>query len=320
MSAKISVIICTHNPREDYLRRTLEALERQSLPSDQWELLLIDNASKAPLVAADKREKSREGKIECTANQKFPVDLNWHSNARIVREEKVGLTQARLRGIKEAISELLLFVDDDNVLCPDYLERGLLIFRTRPDLGAWGGQQIPVFEEGVEVDTWKRAFWTATLDRDIWSNNYDMGATPIGAGVFIRKPVAEEYAGRVGRDERRRQLDRAGSGLNSNGDIDMAFTACDMGLGTGRFKDLLLHHLMPTSRLVDGYIEQLCEGFGYSDAVLRAIRGQAPSSKSRIDRLVEAYKSWRLPAHLRMRLRARARGHARAVAEWRQTR
>ena len=43
--ATLSVIICTHNPRLDYLRRTFDALKLQTLDRDQWELLLIDNAS-----------------------------------------------------------------------------------------------------------------------------------------------------------------------------------------------------------------------------------------------------------------------------------
>ena len=46
---KISAIICTHNPRPHYLRRVLEALERQTLAKAEWELLLIDNASTKPL-------------------------------------------------------------------------------------------------------------------------------------------------------------------------------------------------------------------------------------------------------------------------------
>jgi len=47
---RLSVIICTHNPREDYLRRTLEAFEKQTLPRDQWELQLVDNASNEALA------------------------------------------------------------------------------------------------------------------------------------------------------------------------------------------------------------------------------------------------------------------------------
>jgi hypothetical protein len=40
-----SVVICTHNSRLIYLRRVLEALRSQTLPLEQWELLLIDNAT-----------------------------------------------------------------------------------------------------------------------------------------------------------------------------------------------------------------------------------------------------------------------------------
>ena len=47
----VSVIICTHNPRSDYLERCLAALSDQTLVKDQWELIIVDNASapeKAP--------------------------------------------------------------------------------------------------------------------------------------------------------------------------------------------------------------------------------------------------------------------------------
>jgi hypothetical protein len=36
----VSVIICTHNPRMDYLARALAALKEQTLPKELWELLL----------------------------------------------------------------------------------------------------------------------------------------------------------------------------------------------------------------------------------------------------------------------------------------
>jgi glycosyltransferase involved in cell wall biosynthesis len=90
---KTSVIICAHNPREASLRRTLEALGRQSLSKEEWELLVIDNASKEPLAPR--------------------FDLSWHPNARHMVENEVGLSPAWLRGMREARSDLLIFVDDD---------------------------------------------------------------------------------------------------------------------------------------------------------------------------------------------------------------
>jgi hypothetical protein len=73
----------------------------QELPCSEWELLLIDNDSQIPLAGT--------------------CDLSWHPHAQCIVETEVGLTSARLRAIREAQSEILVFVNDDNVLEHDYL-------------------------------------------------------------------------------------------------------------------------------------------------------------------------------------------------------
>jgi glycosyltransferase involved in cell wall biosynthesis len=108
----ISLILCTHNPCRDYLAATLDGLRAQTLSVDQWEFLLIDNASEA--------------------GRGPNADLGWHPGARLIQEEKLGLTPARLRGIREAKGELLVFVDDDNILDTDFLESALKIAQERP--------------------------------------------------------------------------------------------------------------------------------------------------------------------------------------------
>src|SRR5262249_1907597 len=113
----LSVIICTHNPRRDYFSRCLEGLRAERFPHSQWELVVVDNAS----------DELLEGR----------VDLSWHPAARVVREETQGLTSARLRGIRESRGDFLIFVDDDNVLDPDFLEMAVRIARERPFLGSW---------------------------------------------------------------------------------------------------------------------------------------------------------------------------------------
>src|ERR1700746_4111324 len=100
-----SVVICSHNPRPQYLRRVLDALRNQTLPKERWELLLVDNASTDSLATA--------------------WDLSWHRLGRHIRERELGIARARLRGIKATQTELIVFVDDDNVLAPDYLSEAI---------------------------------------------------------------------------------------------------------------------------------------------------------------------------------------------------
>ena len=99
----ISVFIPTHNPRLDFMRRVLGALRDQTLDKSRWELALVDNRSEKPIAPL--------------------FDLSWHPAACHVREEKLGLTPARLAGIRATRADLVVMVDDDNVLFPDYLEK-----------------------------------------------------------------------------------------------------------------------------------------------------------------------------------------------------
>ena len=255
MTAEISVITCSHNPRPEYLELVLGALREQTLAKSRWEYLLIDNCSQEPLEAG--------------------VNLSWHSNARHIREEKLGLTHARLRGIREAAGEILVFVDDDNVLDADYLEKVVQVADEWPRLGAWGGQTRPGFES--EPPDWTRQYWSRLVirefDSDRWSNQPSHAdAMPCGAGMCVRKSVADYYADLHANGQRNIVMDRAGDSLVSGGDSDLAICACDVGLGMGLFTSLRLTHLIPAGRLTEDYLARLLEGLAYSSIVLGSFR------------------------------------------------
>ncbi|WP_310428146.1 glycosyltransferase [Chamaesiphon sp. VAR_48_metabat_135_sub] len=295
MELFLSVIICTHNPRYNYLDRVLNALQAQTLPVEKWELILVDNASDRMLSSE--------------------VDLGWHPQAREIREEKLGLTYARLRGIKEAVAEILIFVDDDNVLDSDYLEVALKISRDYTFIGAWGGQTKGEFE--VDPPDWTKPYWSFLAVRefqeDKWSNLVHQHATtPCGAGICIRKIVAQKYSELVCNDLKRLGLDRQGSLLTSCGDTDLALTACDIGLGTGLFKDLQLTHLIPASRLEEEYLVRLIEGITSSLIVLDSFRGKLPQIQNIgwKEKLIEYYRLWQMNPRERRFYRAMQRGRS----------
>jgi len=300
MKPFISVILCTHNPRPDYLARTLSALQGQTLALEQWELLLIDNASEQILAST--------------------IDLTWHPQSRHIRENQLGLTPARLRGIQEVTSNTLVFVDDDNVLNADYLETALSISQTCPIIGAWGGQIRADFE--IPPPVWAEPYHLGFLairefNNDKWSNLlHQHDTTPCGAGLCVRKSVANQYADMVRSDPKRLQLDRKGQSLSSCGDTDLAFTACDMGLGTGQFTALQLTHLISANRLTPDYLLRLIEGITCSQIILDSLRGKFPTrlplspAKQWLRRL---YHLWKLPPTERRVREAITRGEVLAI-------
>lgn len=298
MQPTISVITCTHNPRQDYLDQVLTALGTQTLSFDQWEFLLIDNASDRSLAET--------------------VDLSWHPHARHLRENQLGLTPARLRGIAEARADLLVLVDDDNVLNADYLETALQISRNWSILGAWGGQIYGEFED--PPPTWTKPYWKylgiREFNHDRWSNLlHQHDTTPCGSGMCVRKVVAEQYANFVQMNPQRAGLDRKGKTLLSCGDTDLAFTACDLGLGTGQFVALKLRHLIPTMRIQPNYLLQLYENLYYSHTLLDVFRGKLPPHRSKGSQLFNYIRQWKMDVRQRQFYHARQRGIDRAVQE-----
>jgi glycosyltransferase involved in cell wall biosynthesis len=253
-----SVIVCTHNPREDYFRRVLKALEEQTLPKDQWELLLIDNASNELLSER--------------------CNLSWHPKACHIREEELGLTPARLRGIREARGDVLIFVDDDCELHPEYLENATKIHRRHPLLGTWGGQCLPEFEE--KPPEWVRAYsgflTIRTFEHEQWCNLYDREAEmPWGAGICIRKDVAANYLKITEKNPAMLGLDRSGGKVFSCGDLAIVFSGRALGYGFGIFPELKLNHLIPKSRATEDYLLRVVEGHACSWILLKARYGES---------------------------------------------
>jgi hypothetical protein len=96
----------------------------------------------------------------------------------------------------------------------------------------------------------------------------------MGAGLVLRRQQAWHYRNLAMNDPRRKTLDRCGKQLNGGGDTDMALCGFELGLGTGRFPELELTHLIPAARLTVDYFAGIYEGFGHAGVMLNAIHGK----------------------------------------------
>ena len=243
-SVALSVVICAHNPRPQYLRRVLDALRAQTLPRETWELLLVDNGSQPAL--------EREW------------DLSWHPRSHHIREAELGVAVARRRGVRSASAGLILFVDDDNVLDPPYLAEALRIAQERPELGVWGsGAILPEFElePGDQIRELVPNLALREASRACWGNVLPcVDITPWGAGLCLRGDVAFAYLRHCETSAIKLVGRRGKQTLVSGEDVEMSYVACEMGFGVGVFPSLRMTHLIPAGRVSPQYLLGIFEG------------------------------------------------------------
>jgi glycosyltransferase involved in cell wall biosynthesis len=252
---RISVIICSLNPRQDYFDRVLDGLRQQTLPTKDWELLIIDNGSDRPLADS--------------------WDVSWHPHHAHIREAEPGLTPARLRGIKETSGDLLVFVDDDNVLAPDYLARAVELSGAYPNLSVFGaGTLEPEFEvepqPQVRPVCWMLGLRTAA--RALWTNNPRDGVCiPWGAGLCVARRTAAAYVQLLERTHIAHLLDRRGTRLFCGGDDLFSWVSARAGWGFGIFPSLRITHLVRANRVGQEYLLRLIHDHAYSHGILRYV-------------------------------------------------
>lgn len=244
----VSVVICTYNPQLDNFNIVLEALQKQTLPKTDWQLIIIDNKSDFLIKEA--------------------VDVSWHPKPLIYREEKIGLLNARIAGFHLAETPLIVFVDDDNKLKGDYLEKALKFHYKFPGVGSFGGKSLPLFETpppkwfasaGISLGCQQHG------EKDIISEYYHNkfqiteypAYAPIGTGMVITKNALGGYIEDIQNDSERLKLGRSGGSLYSGEDNDMVLTTIKKGFEIAYSPGLVVYHIIPKERLLPAYLSKM---------------------------------------------------------------
>ncbi len=117
----ISAAVCTHNGAA-VLGKALRSLAAQTLPAEQFEVLVIDNASTDSTKAIVEEAAMRQPSV------------------RYIFEAKLGLSQARNTAARAVRSPFIAYLDDDAQAEPQWLETLLEAFETlRPAPACVGG-------------------------------------------------------------------------------------------------------------------------------------------------------------------------------------
>lgn len=111
---KISIIVPIYRV-EQYLRKCVDSLLNQDIPSSEYEIILVDDGSPD------------------TCPQICDEYVAAHENIRVVHRENGGLSAARNSGIEVAQGEYIMFVDSDDYIEPNVL-KGLQLQVERDNL------------------------------------------------------------------------------------------------------------------------------------------------------------------------------------------
>ncbi len=162
-----SVIIPTYQSW-DQLQLCLDGLASQTLNTNQFEILAVNNDPTDPM----------------------PNGFRLPANARILSEAKPGSYAARNRGIEEAASELLFFTDSDCQPDPLYLEAGLKIAEDHPEVNRFGGNVV-LIPNGQDWKTTELYDVHLGLEQKKWVER--------GRAVTANLIVRRELMDRIGR-------------------------------------------------------------------------------------------------------------------------
>jgi len=152
----VSVVICCYNA-EERIVPTLQHLQRQEFNhSINWEVIVIDNAS------IDGTINSAKG----TWDKKPVTDLF------VFQEGNPGLMNARRRGCEEARYEIISFIDDDNWVESQWVQKVYDLLINNSKIGACGGKNEAVFSNKIPI-------WF-----DLFENDFAVGKQADESGVI----------------------------------------------------------------------------------------------------------------------------------------
>lgn len=264
----LSVILCTYN-RDRYIYPVLQSIAQGDLPYADYEIVFVNNNS------TDNTE------AECRRFQADHPDINL----RYCVESLQGLSHARNCGIRNAQGDILVYVDDDALVNPQYLSTYADFFQRNPHAVAAGGPILPQYD-GCEEPSWMshytRQLVTGKLYLGEKEREFSKGAYPGGGNAAYRKSVFDAV-GLFNTD-----LGRKGNSLIGAEEKDLFDKMTSRGMRFYYLPTAILYHLIPPKKLTKDYFDRLTYGIGVSERMRTLQIGK----KKYLSRMVKEAVKW----------------------------
>lgn len=228
----ISVIVCTYN-RPEKLKNTLMSITNQSLRSELYEVIVVNNGDELP----------SEIQNICKSNKNF----------KIITEKRIGLSYARNKGATIAKGRYLFYIDDDAEADRLLLEKVFQDFRKYKDVGIIGGQIIlktPDPKPDV-VLSGKEALWSEyTVQYKKYREITKQYEFPFGANFSVNHHVFDQIGGF---DE---GYGRKGHDYAGGEETAMCFKVLNSGYKIGIEPGAVVYHYVDEDRFSRAHIRE----------------------------------------------------------------
>lgn len=227
----ISVILCTYN-RSGSLSKALKSLAASRMPETvQWDVLVVDNNSPddTRIVAED----------FC---RRYP------GRFRYLFEPQQGKSHALNTGIREAMADVLAFVDDDVEVDPNWLHNLTAVLCNDGWAGV-GGRILPEtgFAPPGWLDTSGRYALAPLAIFDLGDNAGELREAPFGTNMAFRIEMFSKYGG-----FRTDLGPRPGSEIR-NEDAEFGSRLLAAGERFWYEPSAVVYHAIPKARVQKGY-------------------------------------------------------------------
>lgn len=232
---KASILIPTYGSRLQYLRDELACLQALDFPSDEFEIIVIDNGPGSDVAKISE---------EFNKNGKHPI--------LCIKETKPGLGEARHAGAHAARGEILVYLDDDVLLAPDWLKWMLEPYQDSK-VASVGGKVVLKTE--AEPPSWINHFNPVALSAlDFGDKTIELvhPHAPWGCNMSVRKSVL--YA--VGGFNPDFFGDPKYKWWTGDGESGLATKIYAAGYKIIYEPKAWLHHRIPASRFTEQYFYQ----------------------------------------------------------------
>ena len=170
MTLEASLVIPTYNKKE-FLELTLASLMSQTYPYEKFEIVIVDDGS-------------TDGTHELfSASTHFPFRYVY------VKQENAGRAAARNTGILRAQGKTIIFLDDDQIVPSQFVEKHLKLHQQKPNLVV-GGYHSDVFSFYPDAPQYRAIFFYL---QELFPNEEKLSNLQPGDPLIVAEDIHSDF-------------------------------------------------------------------------------------------------------------------------------